>query len=253
MSSLTARHGARIYRRVYGRIRVAAVIPAYNEERLVGRTVGTIPAFVDHVVLVDDASRDATSAEARRAGDSRLSVLRHPANRGVGAAIVTGYREALRLGADAAVVVAGDGQMDPTEMERLLEPLASGAADYVKGNRLDHPELRRRMPAVRRVGNRALTFLTRVAVGDTTLQDSQCGYTAISRRALEALPLERVWPRYGYPNDLIGQLQLAGLRVVDRPVTPIYGSERSGIRPVTFVPMLGFVLARSWVRRRLSR
>ena len=227
------------------------MIPAFNEERLVGRTVASVPAFVDHVVLVDDASRDATSAEAQRAGDGRLRLLRHAKNRGVGAAIVTGYREALRLGADVAVVLAGDGQMDPDEMERLLEPIAVGAADYVKGNRLGHPELARRMPAARRVGNRALTLLTRMAVGDETLQDSQCGYTAIARRALEAVPLEDVWPRYGYPNDLIGRLQLAGMRVVDRPVTPIYGSERSGIRPVTFVPMLGFVLARSWVRRRL--
>ncbi len=235
---------------MYAGLTVVGVIPAFNEERLVGRTVATIPDYVDHVVLVDDGSTDRTIARARAKADDRLRIVRHSRNRGVGAAIISGYRHALRLGADVAVVLAGDGQMDPTEMPRLLEPIAAGNADYVQGNRLGHPELAERMPPTRRVGNHVLTRLTRLSTGDASVQDSQCGYTAISRTALEALPLSRVWPRYGYPNDLLGLARAAGLRVVARPVTPIYATEQSGIRPVTAIPTFGYVLARTWLRLR---
>jgi glycosyltransferase involved in cell wall biosynthesis len=183
------------------------------------------------------------------AGDDRMLLIRHLANRGVGAAIVTGYQHAIRLSVDFVVVLAGDGQMDPGEIERLLEPLVLGNADYVKGNRLGHPELQERMPASRRLANRVLTRCTRWVVGDNNLNDSQCGYTAITRYALQRLPLDEVWPRYGYPNDLLGRLREAGLRVVDRPVTPIYGEEVSGIRPLRVIPTLGYVLARAWLRR----
>ena len=235
---------------MYGKLNVAAVVPAFNEAQLVGRTVGTIPDFVDHVILVDDGSTDGTPDRARAAGDDRLRVVRHRSNRGVGAAIASGYRAALGLGAHAAVVLAGDGQMDPREMHQLLDPIADGTADYVKGNRLGHPELVRRMPPSRLVGNWALTWATRLVLGDLAVTDSQCGYTAISRRALEAVPWDRLWPRYGYPNDLLGHLADRGLRVTERPVTPIYGEERSGIRPVTDGTRLLFVLGRVWLRRR---
>ncbi len=236
---------------MYGRKTVAVVVPAFNEERLIGRTVSELPRYVDHVFVVDDGSRDGTSAVARAEGGERTRVIRHTRNRGVGAAIATGYRAALAAGADIAVVVGGDAQMDPSEMDRLIEPIAAGTADYVKGNRLGHREVSQRMPRARQLANRVLTELTRVAVGQP-VNDSQCGYAAISRRALERLPLERLWPRYGYPNDLLGLLAARGLRTADRPVSPIYGDEVSGINPVTIGPTLAYVLARTWIRRRLS-
>ncbi len=237
---------------MYARLRIAGIIPAFNEERLVGGTVATIPGFVDDVLVIDDGSTDRTIVRARAAGDDRLLIVRHNRNRGVGAAIISGYRKALRLGADVAVVLAGDGQMDPAEMTRLIEPIAAGAADFVTGHRLGHRGLQARRPAARRVGNHVLTHLTRLSTGDPSVQDAQCGYTAISRAALETLPLGTVWPRYGYPNDLRGLVRAAGLRVVERPVTPIYGSERSGIRPMSAIPTYSYVLARTWFRRHLS-
>ena len=237
--------------RVYSGLSIAAVVPAHNEEKLIGRTVATMPRLVDHVIVIDDGSTDATAQRALERGDGRFAMVRHPQNLGVGAAIVSGYRAALSCRADVVVVMAGDGQMDPDEIDRLLEPIAVGTADYVKGYRLGHPELARRMPATRRVGNRVLSALTRAATGDRSLRDTQCGYTAISRRALEALPLDRVWPRYGYPNDLLAHMQAARLRVVDRPVTPIYGDEQSGIRPLSAIPTFVYVLARTWVRCRV--
>src|SRR5437868_2684504 len=118
---------------MFAQLRVAVVVPAYNEERAVGRTVRGLPRWIDHVLVVDDASTDGT-ALAAATGRRGLEVLAHAHNRGVGAAIATGYARALELGVDAALVMAGDGQMDPADLPMLLEPIARGRAHYVKGN-----------------------------------------------------------------------------------------------------------------------
>lgn len=236
---------------MYRGLTVGVVIPAHDEARLLPVTLAGVPRFVDQIIVVDDASSDGTAEAARRARFD-VHVARHRQNRGVGAAIVTGYREALRRGVDVAVVMGADAQMDPDEMPRLLDPIAEGEADYVKGDRLGHPEVRQRMPLVRWLGNHALSWLTCRATGYRGLRDSQCGYTAISRSALARLPLDALYPRYGFPNDVLSHLSVLHARVVDRPVTPIYGDERSGIRiPRVVGPILG-ILARATVRR-LSR
>jgi glycosyltransferase involved in cell wall biosynthesis len=209
--------------------RVAVVVPAHNEARLVARTLRGIPKFVDHVVVIDDASCDGTAREVLSVGDARVELLRHEVNRGVGAAIVGGYRCAFERGADVAAVMAGDGQMAPADLERLLAPVLRGDADYAKGDRLSHPDAFAAMPLARFVGNHGLSAMTRLATG-LAVQDSQCGYTALSRRAFSSIELDALWPRYGYPNDLLSRLAVARLRVQDVVVRPVYGDERSGIR-----------------------
>jgi glycosyltransferase involved in cell wall biosynthesis len=238
---------------MYRSLRVAVVIPAFNEEAAIAQAIRSVPSFVDDVIVVDDASHDATSLQAARAASDRVTVVRHEANRGVGAAIVTGYRRALALGADAVAVMAGDGQMDPADLPDLLRPIAEGRADYVKGNRFRHPDVWHAMPTTRLAGNIVLSLLTKPISGYWRLFDSQCGYTAITRRALLALELDRVFERYGYPNDVLARLHAAGARAVDVPVRPVYGRAwKSGIRLSTvFYPIL-FVLARAWARRLVS-
>ena len=232
---------------------IAVVIPAYNEERLIARAVAGIPAFVDHVIVVDDASADGTvaalGAVAARPG---LEVIRHAENRGVGAAIVTGYARSLSLGADVAAVMAGDAQMDPDDLPRLVAPVASGEADYAKGDRLSWPGVFRAMPLFRFVGNHALSVLTRLSSGYRDVRDSQCGYTAIGRGALARLDLAAVHTRYGYPNDLLAHLNAVGARLAQVPVRPIYGEEKSGISWYTALVRVPLVLARSFVRRKLG-
>jgi glycosyltransferase involved in cell wall biosynthesis len=234
---------------VYRGCRVAVVVPAFNEQRYIARVVARMPALVDDVIVVDDGSGDGTADAARACGRAGLVVLRHAHNRGVGAAIVAGYRAALRGGADVVAVMAGDAQMDPADLPRLLDPVASGGADYAMGDRFTHPDCWRVMPLVRFVGGRVLTLLTRAVTGHWALNDSQCGYTAAHRRCLEAVRLERVWPRYGYPNDLLARVKAAGLRVADVTVRPIYEGAESGIRPVLAAFSLSFVLARAWLHR----
>lgn len=240
---------------MYRELRIAIVIPAFNERGKIADTVATVPELADHVLVVDDASQDDTARQAelaalRRGEPDRVEVLRHTANRGVGGAITTGYHRALALGADVAAVMAGDGQMDPDDLPALLDPIADGAADYVKGNRFLHPAIWTTMPASRIVGNLVLSAATRVTSGYRHVFDSQCGYTAIHRRALAAIELDKLFPRYGYPNDLLSRLRVADMRVVDVPVRPIYGPAwRSGIHLGTALHPMPWVLLRSWTAR----
>lgn len=233
---------------MYQRARVAVVIPAHDEERLIGRTLAGLPSFVDDVIVVDDASTDRTATLVRAVADPRVRLHARRVNGGVGAAILDGYSLATARGADAIVVVGGDAQMDPSEMPALLEPLVAGKADYVKGARLAHPEIVRRMPPVRLAGNLALSCLTRVALGRSDIRDSQCGYSALRASLVPSLPFARLYKRYGFPNDLLAALIEIGARVREVPVTPIYGDEDSGIRLSHTIGPLIALLARIWWR-----
>jgi len=231
--------------------RITVVVPAYDEAKHIASTLRGIPAYVDRIVVVDDGSRDDTAAEARRVGDRRVCVVRHGANQGVGRALCTGYLRAFADGADIAVVMAGDGQMHPDDLPRLLAPIVAGEADYVKGDRLSHPEVRQRMPPLRLLGNHVLSLGTRVATG-LSVRDSQCGYTALHRRAAEHVPWHELWRGYGYPNHLLGILSLRGARVRDRVVRPVYADEASGIGWRHALLVIPFVLARVAWRRALA-
>lgn len=224
------------------------VVPAYNEARLIGRALAAIPEIVDHVVVVDDGSADATAQRAVASGDARVEVVRHEQNRGVGAAIASGYRRAFEAGADVAVVMAGDAQMDPADFPALVEPVVRGEVGYAKGDRLSYPGAVQRMPLVRWIGNHGLTWMTRAATG-LRIRDSQCGYTALSRTAAARLALGRIWPRYGYPNDLLGALAAARVAVRDVVVRPVYADETSGLRMRHALVMIPWVIVRVAWRR----
>jgi glycosyltransferase involved in cell wall biosynthesis len=223
--------------------RVAVVVPAYEEAQLVAETIRGIPDFVDLVVVVDDCSSDDTADRARETADPRLEVIRHDDNRGVGGAIVTGYARCRELGVDVTCVMAADNQMDPEELSALVEPVARGEADYVKANRLVSGEAWNLIPRARYLGNAALSLLTKIASGYWHVADSQAGYTALSIRALRRLDLDRIYRRYGFPNDLLVHLNVQNARVRDVPSRPIYGvGERSGIRVHRVAPRIAWLL-----------
>ncbi len=230
------------------------MVPAYCEERLLPRTLGEIPEWVDDVVVVDDGSTDRTFEVAAEvaADEDRVEVVRLGFNQGVGAAIVAGYRRALSLGADVVVVMAADAQMDPEDLPGLLEPLINGEAEYAKGDRLAHEEARQ-MPPVRRFGTALLGRVTGWVAGIPGLRDSQCGYTAITAGALQELPLGKLYPRYGYPNDLLIRLGEARARVVQPVVRPVYGDEVSGLSVRAVIGPITGILARGMFRRGMFR
>ncbi|MFO7571614.1 MAG: glycosyltransferase family 2 protein [Gaiellaceae bacterium] len=223
--------------------RVAVVVPAYDEELLVGETLRGIPDFVDRVYVVDDASRDGTAAAAEGVGDARVLVLRHERNRGVGAAIASGYRQALQEEIDVTCVMAADNQMDPVELEKLAGPVARGEVEYAKANRLVSGEAWDVIPHTRYLGNAVLSLLTKIASGYWHVADSQAGYTALSLDALRRLNLERLYPRYGFPNDMLVHLNVQNARVRDVPSRPVYGvGERSGIKVRSVVPRISWLI-----------
>jgi glycosyltransferase involved in cell wall biosynthesis len=222
--------------------KIAIVVPAYREARLIGRMLARAPSFVDALFVVDDASDDGTHEAALASGQQRVRVIRHAENRGVGAAIVTGYRAALAEGCSVLSVMAGDDQMHPDDLEAIIAPIALGQADYVKGNRFVHPDARQ-MPLLRRAGGELLSFATRAATG-LDVSDCQCGFTALGAATARALPLSDLWPRFGYPNDLLGMLAARSARVLEVPVRPVYADEESGIRAFHAASILALIARR---------
>jgi glycosyltransferase involved in cell wall biosynthesis len=230
--------------------RVAVVVPAHDEEALIAATIAGIPELVDRIFVVDDASTDRTAERVRETGDARVEVLSHQENRGVGAATVTGYRRALAEGYDVVAVMNGDNQMDPDDLPALVEPVARGELDYAKANRLASGQAWQLIPKARFFGNAILSMLTKIASGYWHVADSQSGYTAISRQLLAELDLERVYTRYGFPNDMLVHLNVWNARVRDFPSRPVYGvGERSGMRYRHVVPRISWLLLKGFFWR----
>jgi len=226
---------------------VAVVVPAYNEEKLIGKVLKTVPTFVDHLIVVDDASKDRTADLVReyQKDDSRVVFLQLKKNQGVGGAIVAGYKWARDHEIEISVVMAGDAQMDPHDLPRLLDPIVNGETDYSKGNRLFTGKAWRIIPKTRYLGNAVLSFLTKIASGYWHIADSQSGYTAVTLRVLQTLDLDGIYKRYGMPNDLLVKLNLCQFRVRDIPINPIYGvGERSYMKIYKVIFTLSFLLFR---------
>jgi len=234
---------------VYEGKTVAVVVPAYNEEALVGSTVSGIPGFADKIFVVDDGSTDATSERAQSA-DKRVEIISHERNEGVGAAIISGYRRAMQEKVDVTCVMAADGQMDPDDLETLVRAIALDECDYAKANRLFTGQAWEIIPRTRYLGNAMLSFLTKIASGYWHVADSQSGYTAVNLETLKLLDLQRVYRRYGFPNDMLVHLNVVNRRVRDYPSRPIYGvGERSGIRLRRVVPRISWLLVKGFFWR----
>jgi glycosyltransferase involved in cell wall biosynthesis len=226
---------------------VGVIVPAYQEEELLQSTLGGIPEFVDRIYVVDDGSADGTVERARAAenGDSRISVITRERNGGVGAATVTGYKRALEDGVDVAVVMNADNQMDPEDLEHLVTPVARGEVDYAKANRLFTGQAWQLIPHSRYLGNAVLSLWTKIASGYWHVADAQSGYTAIGRKMLGLLDLDHLYPRYGFPNDMLVHLNVWNAKVRDVPSRPIYGvGERSGMRLWKVIPTIWWLLIR---------
>ncbi|WP_336023444.1 glycosyltransferase family 2 protein [Halobellus salinisoli] len=245
---------------------IAVVVPAYNEEGYVGDVIDTIPSFVDVAYVVDDGSTDdtwneiVTHAEAVNAErtpeagayEDLVVPIRHDENRGVGGALKTGYARALEDEVDITAVLGGDGQMNPTELAKYLDPIAEGDADYAKGNRFMKREDLEAMPGFRLVGNSVLSYLTKFASGYWRTMDPQNGYTAISYEALASADIENMYEYYGYCNDLLVKLNVENLRVADVACSAEYLYDddwKSHIDYGEYVPRVSGMLLRNYFWR----
>jgi glycosyltransferase involved in cell wall biosynthesis len=270
---------------MYRGLKIAVVIPAYQAECLIDQTLKTIPKLVDYVLVVDDGSDDHTIQNAIASAQSMhycFELLSHPKNLGVGSAITTGYQRVLdrsrfyvlsieerdqldflmhypkqstlvfsnhasqgQSPMDCCVVMGADAQMKPEELSDLIDALLLYQADYAKGNRLGHPMVKTIMPKWRYLGNLILSFLTSKVIGEHII-DSQCGYTAIWAERISCLSLDRLYPRFGFPNSLLIELKKIGASVINVPITPIYGEEKSHLKIYKVILPILMILIKGW-------
>lgn len=228
---------------------IAAVVPAYKEEEMIGLVIRTMPDYVDHIVIVDDHSPDGTSAAVERLSDPRVTLIRHEVNQGVGGAVITAHRAAIELGADVNVVMAGDAQMDPAYLPELLDRVTVDGYGFAKANRFFAPESFNGMPRHRVFGNIVLSFMTKLTSGYWHLFDPQNGYTAIRTEVLDRVPLNAVSRRYSFENDLLIHLNILQVPAIDVPIPAVYGAETSSIKLGKVVPELLNLLFRGFWRR----
>ena len=231
---------------------ISVVIPAYNEEKLIGKVIDTMPDYVDYIVVVDDKSQDNTIAatKTKTASNSKVICLAHEQNKGVGAAIATGYKWARDNQIEVTAVMAADFQMDPADLPHILEPVCRDECDYSKGNRLFRGESWGMIPKYRYIGNSFLSLFTKIASGYWHIADSQSGYTAISLLALQTIDLDTIYPRYGMPNDLLISLNIANFRVRDISIRPVYNvGEVSGIKVKKVIFTIPWILYKGFWRR----
>ncbi|MDG9668253.1 glycosyltransferase family 2 protein [Hahella sp. CR1] len=241
---------------MYKDARVCVVVPCYNEETQIAKVIETMPGFVDGIVVIDDKSQDSTCkvVDALAKADSRVELIRHEVNQGVGGAIATGYKYARDNKYSVAVVMAGDGQMHPEDLPSILDPVVAGEVDYSKGNRLFSGDAWEMIPRVRYLGNSMLSLLTKIASGYWHVADSQSGYTAINLKALETIHWDEMYKTYGQPNDLLVRLNVYGFRVRDVPIKPVYGiGEKSGIKPLRMIPRLSLLITKLFFFRLLQK
>jgi len=229
--------------------KIGVVVPAYNEALLIQETIDGIPDYVDKIYVINDCSTDRTGEIVDQMVDPRIVPIHHEVNKGVGAAIINGYKRALADEMDLVAVMAGDNQMDPTHLPRLLFPIIEGKADYTKGNRLISKDLRKGMSAWRAFGNGLLTLITKIGSGYWNIADPQNGYTVISREALEALDLDSVYTYYGYCNDLLIKLNAFGLQTMDVSMPARYGRETSTIKYSAYIRKVAPMIFRGFLWR----
>ncbi|MFO7972993.1 MAG: glycosyltransferase family 2 protein [Desulfobacterales bacterium] len=231
---------------------ISVVVPAYNEEKLIAQTLNSVPDLVDSIIVVNDASVDKTGSIVQELAqeDQRIILLEHKSNQGVGGAIVSGYEKARELEMDVTVVMAGDAQMDPNDLVRIIEPVANGGADYTKGNRLFYGDAWKMIPHYRYLGNSFLSLMTKISSGYWHIADSQSGYTAISLTALRRINLDKIYKRYGMPNDLLIKLNQHDFRVRDVHIRPVYNvGEKSGIKLIQVIPKISWILFKGFWQR----
>jgi len=232
---------------------IATLVSAYNEGHLITKTLSTMPDFVDKIIVVHDCSTDDTLDRIKEymKQDDRVVLIEHEVNKGLGTTIKTGFTKALELDIDVTAIMNGDAQMHPDDLDSVCMPVVDGIVDFCKGNRLLH-ETRVDMPRYRFFGNSILTFMSKMASGYWHMIDSQCAYSAISKRALQVIPFMEMTNRYAYNTDLMNLLNIANFKLMDVPVIAVYGEERSKIKLGRYI-VKTLYLQTKWFLRRMWR
>lgn len=236
--------------------KIALVIPAHNEEKLIKSTLEHIPDIIDRIYVIDDKSTDAQNQIILSCAekDKRIELIIHKDQQGPGGAIITGYLRSSKDDNDITVVVGGDYQMPLNEVTHFIDPLIDGKADYSKGNRFLLSRIEdtlEKMPKIRLIGNWIITVLTKIASGYYKTMDVVDGYTAITKQAIDIVDWRKAWKGYGYPMDFLIRLNAYSFKIIDVPRTAIYlpGEKQSQIKSVRYVLKVSPMLIRHFFWR----
>lgn len=235
---------------VAGGPRIGVVIPCYRVSRHIVGVIEAIGPEVTAVYVVDDRCPEGTADIVRdRVADSRIHILRHAVNKGVGGATMTGMRAAIADGMDIIVKIDGDGQMDPALLPRFVKGIHAGDCDYTKGNRFFDLKGLERMPWLRLAGNAGLSFLAKASTGYWHCFDPTNGYFAIHRKVAEILPFDKIDERYFFETDILFRLNIVGAMVVDIPMMAVYGDETSSLNPTKVIKKFLFGHIKNFSKR----
>jgi dolichol-phosphate mannosyltransferase len=210
-------------------LKTAVVIPAFKVVDSIKDVILSIPAHIDHIIVVDDHCPYSSGKEAEKLNKTNVTVIYHEQNQGVGGAVLTGYKKALELGCEIIIKIDGDGQMDPKHIDSLIAPLIENEADYTKGNRFVNFKALKSMPKIRLFGNSWLSFLVKMASGYWNIMDPTNGYTAIHRRVLEKMNLGRISKRFFFESDMLIHLNIINAVVKDTDIPARYEGEGSSL------------------------
>jgi glycosyltransferase involved in cell wall biosynthesis len=231
-------------------VRIAAIVPCHRVSRQIMGLLAAIGPEVKRIYVVDDCCPEGTASLVEAStSDPRVVVIRHAENRGVGGAVLSGYRAALADGMEVLVKLDGDGQMDPALVPRLVAPILAHKADYTKGNRFFEPESLASMPWVRLVGNAVLSFMNKLSSGYWDLFDPTNGFTAIHHVVAARLNHAKLSQRYFFESDMLFRLNLMKAVVQDVPMAARYGNESSGLRVSRVVPEFAWKHLRNFSKR----
>jgi dolichol-phosphate mannosyltransferase len=210
---------------------ITVVIPAFRVRAHILEVLKLIGDEVQHVLVIDDKCPEKSGEYVQLHNvDPRVEVIFNPINLGVGGAVKSGYRRAIELNSDVVVKIDGDGQMDCSKIQDITMPIRSGEADYTKGNRFFDVAAIRQMPPIRIFGNLVLSFMTKLSSGYWTVFDPNNGFTAISKRALNQIPLSKIDDGYFFESDMLFRLNLLKVSVLDIPMPAIYDNEKSNLK-----------------------
>ena len=211
--------------------KITVVIPCYREKSKILDVLSKFDSTITHIIVIDDACPEGTGEFVlKNNNDTRVQIVTHKYNQGVGAATISGYLKAIELGSDIIVKVDGDGQMDPSMIKTLIRPIQRGEADYTKGNRFYRLYGLSKMPPVRLIGNLILSFASKMSSGYWKLFDPTNGFTAIHAKVAEQLPVEKCNKGYFFESDILFQLNMLRAVVIDVPIQAIYGDEKSSLK-----------------------
>lgn len=217
---------------MYKKLSIGVAVPAYNEEKLIEKTLTTMPDFVDHIVVINDCSSDKTLSIIKKLqkNNKRIAIIDNKENHGIGYSLTKGLKKAAELGCDRVAIMAGDAQMDPDQLSPMLDNMAKRSLDFIKANRFMHLEALKSMPKYRRIGNIVVTILTKFATGYYSIFDTQNGYVIYSKDVIDRMPWHLIGDRYEFENTILIGLSIIDAKIGDFPIPALYGDETSTIK-----------------------